>query len=227
MLIIFDLDDTLIDTSGCITPLKLEDALKRMVEAGLDLPSFPEALEMLRRLDDSSESARHTLAEFLEINHIDNKFLDIGIKEVYGDLPPDLPVFARDQALEVLLELKDLHELALVTIGKPEQQGWKMKKAGIDSTIFSKLIVSEERNKKLHYQAIAEELGFRETEVVVCGDRIAIDLSPARELGFKTVHMRWGRGLNGSGPKSDVDYTITELAEMREIISGLMSFSSF
>ena len=102
-----------------------------------------------------------------------------------------------------------------------------MKKAGIDSTIFSKLVVSEERNKKPHYQAIAEELGFERGEAIVCGDRIAVDLSPARELGYKTVHMRWGRGLNGAGPRSDVDYTITELVEIKEIIASLMSFSSF
>ena len=33
MLIIFDLDDTLIDTTGSITPVKLEQALTKMVAA--------------------------------------------------------------------------------------------------------------------------------------------------------------------------------------------------
>jgi putative hydrolase of the HAD superfamily len=227
LLIIFDLDDTLIDTTGCITPIKLEDALTRMVEAGLELTSFSEALEMLRRLDNTSHSAAHTLREFIEINHLEKKYLEIGLKEVYDTLPSEVPDFTRDKALEVLLELREMHEIALVTNGKSDQQLWKLKKAGIDSTIFSKLIVNEDGSKKPHYRAVAEELGFASTEVVVCGDRIATDLIPARELGFKTVHVRWGRGLNSVGMRNEADYTIVELVELLEIINSLMSFSSF
>lgn len=222
MLIIFDLDDTLIDTSGCITPVKLEDALRRMIEAGLPVPSFEEALEVLKRIDEASESSRHTLAEFLEILDAEPRFFDIGVKEIYENISPEIPVFPLEQAREVLTDLGAAHELALVTIGKPHQQLAKMKKAGIDSAIFSKIAVSEERNKKPHYQAIAEELGFLPSEVVVCGDRVSLDLSPARELGYRTVQMRWGRGANSSPSKGDVDYTISRLTEMKEIVSGLI-----
>ncbi len=220
MLIIFDLDDTLIDTSGCITPIKLEDALVRMKEAGLALPDMSEAKEMIKRLDESAESARQTLAEFLEICGADQKYLQIGVKEVYENISLDMPVFPLDNALLVLNELSALHQLALVTIGKREQQLQKMKKAGIDSTLFSKIVVSEERIKKTHYQTLVEELGFAPRDVLVCGDRIATDLTPAKELGFKTVHMRWGRGLSSAGAKSDVDYTISQLNEITEIIKN-------
>ena len=65
MLIIFDLDDTLIDTSGCITFHKLEDALEAMCSAGLILSDFSDSLELLRRLDSTSESAKEALSEFL------------------------------------------------------------------------------------------------------------------------------------------------------------------
>ncbi len=193
MLIIFDLDDTLIDTSGCITPIKLESALSRMVEAGLKVPNFEDALETLRRLDASAESARHTLSEFLEIlgTEEEDKYFKMAVEEVYGPISDDIPIFPLEQAIEVLLDLKGTHELALVSMGKMEQQLIKMKKAGIDSTIFSKIVISEERDKKPHYKKIVEELGYAPSDTLVCGDRISLDLVPAKELGCKTVHMRW------------------------------------
>jgi len=222
-LIIFDLDDTLIDTSGCITPVKLEMALARMMEAGLAVDDPVEALQLLKRLDTAAESARSTLSEFLEILGAEERFFQIGVKEVYGDLPADISIFPLEQAPEILMELKESHQLALVSIGKSDQQFTKMKKAGIDSTIFSKIVISEDRDKKPHYQTIVETLGYSPQETVVCGDRIAIDLSPAKELGYKTIHMRWGRGLSSIPvpSKSDVDFAISDLKQIREIISLL------
>lgn len=218
MLIIFDLDDTLIDTSGSIIPIKLKDALTRMIEEGLAVPSFPEALELLERLNQTAESSRHALSEFLNICDADNQFLEIGLKEIYHNISPEIAISTLPFAPELLAELKENHQLALVTIGFEGQQLAKMKKAGIDSSIFSRIVVTEERNKKPHYQAIISELGFNPHEVIVCGDRVSNDLAPAKELGFTTVHLRWGRGLTSQGLKKDVDYTILQLIDIKKII---------
>ncbi len=191
-----------------------------MVAAGLALPDFSEALDLLRRLNSFAESAKAALSEFIEIWGADKQFLEIGVKEIYEKLPEDLPIFPLDGAIETLLDLGQQHQLALVTVGKPMQQMEKLKKAGIDSRIFSKIAVTEERSKKPHYQMIVEELGYRPTEVIVCGDRIPIDLIPARELGFKTVQMLWGRGLNAIRTTENVDYCISELSRaQRDIVS--------
>jgi len=115
--------------------------------------------------------------------------------------------------------LSVFHQLALVTVGIYDRQLLKLKKAGIDTALFSKIIVTEERNKKTHYQTIIDELAISPSEVVVCGDRIPIDLTPAKELGLKTIHMRWGRGLNSYGNKGDVDYAISRLIELKEILN--------
>lgn len=218
MFILFDLDDTLIDTSGCITPIKLQDALRRMVAEGLVIADMGEALEMVRRLDETAESAKHTLAEFLEIQEADPRFLEIGVKEVYENISPDIPVFPFSDAVELLSELAVHHELVLVTQGSEELQRNKMKKAGIDMHLFSKIVVCGAEGKKIHYQSIVEERGVEREDVIACGDRIAIDLTPAKELGFTTVHVRKGRGKHSTGPKSDVDYSILELQELREIL---------
>jgi len=227
LLVIFDLDDTLIDTSGCITPHKLEDALRAMIGSGLEVVHFQDSLDLLKRLNASAESSPAALAEFLEILDAKAPLLEVGKQELATALPADLPIFSLDGAVEVLTELAEDHKLALVTVGVHSLQMEKLKKAGIDSGFFSKIAVSESRDKKTHYQLIMEELEYSPSEVVVCGDRVAIDLLPAKELGFKTVHVRWGRGLNSHGKEREVDYSISDLRQLKEIVTNLMSFSSF
>lgn len=221
MLIIFDLDDTLIDTTGSITPHQLERALHKMVEAGLKVGHFEEALTTLKRMDLASESARQTLKEFLELVDGDPEFLKMGEEIVYGELPEDLTVFPLEYATAVLDSLRETHELALVSMGKPHQQLLKMKSAGLDSTIFSKIVISENEDKKPAYQAVIEELNMIPEKTVVCGDRVKRDLTPAKELGCRTIQMQWGRGLSTTKNSADVDFTIRKLSQIQEIIDSL------
>jgi putative hydrolase of the HAD superfamily len=221
LLIIFDLDDTLVDTSGCITPVKLKDALARMCEAGLSCGEMHLAESEMRRIDQTKLSSEETLKEFLSKVGADDRFLQIGLKEFKENLKIDMPVHQVEGAAEILDGFKETHTLALVTIGRRETQLEKLKKAGIDLSLFSRIAVLEEKNKKFHYQKIASELGFLPSEVIVCGDRIHIDLTPAKELGFKTVHIKRGRGLNSLLPQSDVDFTISQLSEMKDIIKNV------
>lgn len=218
MLIIFDLDDTLIDTTGSVTPYQLERALHGMVDSGLTVGNFEEALETLLRMDLSSESSSQTLKEFLELVDGDPKLLAVGEKIVYGELPEDISVFPLEHASEVLEALKEKYLLALVSKGKPHLQLLKLKNAGLDSTIFSKIVISDQEDKKSSYKKVLEELNMTPDKTMVCGDRIKRDLEPAKELGCKTIHMLWGRGLVSTGASSNVDYTIRNLSQIKEII---------
>jgi putative hydrolase of the HAD superfamily len=220
LLIIFDLDDTLIDTSGCITPIKLEEALRCMVEAGFYLTDYEEGLKQLRRINEGAESGKEALAEFLEI-HNGEKYFELGVKELYEHFPLDCPIFPFDGVIETLKNLAQTHHLALVTAGFSEYQHWKLKKTGIDSTFFSKIAVCEQGSKKNHYKLIFDELGVSRKDVVVCGDRILKDLTPAKELGFRTIHMRKGRGKNGPKRVHDVDYSVNEFYEIPEVITSI------
>jgi len=220
-LIIFDLDDTLIDTSGSLTPQRLEAAFERMIEAGLSVPDRSAALEFLKRLNETAESARAALSEFIELVDGDERLYSLGVAEIYDVFPEDSVVFPLEDALAVLEEVRQMHRLALVTLGKESHQLLKLKKAGIDSTIFSKIVVSEDRDKKPHYIKILKEMGYAPQETVVCGDRIGVDLTPAKELGCRTVHMQWGRGSGLKSTSRDVDFTITELKKIPDILAKL------
>jgi putative hydrolase of the HAD superfamily len=227
LFIIFDLDDTLIDTSGCITPVKLEKALQCMVEEGLELGDFQKGLEQLLSLDRKSESAKSALEEFMEINDFDSKFLPLALHEVYSSFSEEIPVFAVEDAVEVLANLSYDHKMAIISIGKPELQMWKLKKAGIDSSLFCKIIVLEEKNKKKYYEELIQELNLSPSDVIVCGDRIPVDLAPAKQLGCKTIHMKKGRGLHSVGSEREVDFTITHLSQISKVLAEISKNPSF
>jgi putative hydrolase of the HAD superfamily len=226
LLIIFDLDDTLIDTSRGLTPQQLKKALHRMKDQGVYLGDFSKAENVLLRLNETASSAKHAILEFFEINQLDCKYFDMACKVVYDEISPDISIEPSDGALDVISVLFESHKLALVTVGVQHLQLMKLKKAGIHSHFFSKIVVTQERNKKLHYKAIIEELDFDPSDVLVCGDRIEVDLSPAKELGLKTVQMLSGRGLHCKGNKEDVDYRISHLSELIKILTQVSSITS-
>jgi FMN phosphatase YigB (HAD superfamily) len=190
-----------------------------MIRAGLDVSDENEALTLLKRLDQTAGSARESLSEFLEIMDGKEQFYSIGEQIIYGDFPSDMVILPLDDVPEILQDLRARHKLALVTVGKKDLQLKKMEKAGIDSSIFSKIIASEDRDKKPHYQTVVEELGFTPKETIVCGDRVTVDLTPAKQLGCKTIHMRWGRGLrHPPTSRADVDFAVTEFKHIKDIL---------
>lgn len=221
MFIIFDLDDTLIDTSRVITPIKLKQALEAMQKEGCFIPDFQEALGQLLALNEKAESAKDALKEFVFLRKAAEKFFLLGIDVVYSPLEENFSVSPTEGAIDLLSYLCGEHNLAIVSIGKEAQQLFKMKKAGIDSRFFYKIILSEERDKKKHYQQLMKEWGVTASEVIVCGDRILLDLLPAKELGCTTVHIKQGRGVHSKGPPGSVDFTIENLVEFTDVLGRI------
>ncbi len=214
-MIIFDLDDTLIDTSGCVTPLKLKAALALMI--GLERSDFDRQLEDLIAINKRVFKTPHALEEYGKRNKIAPEAVAQGIQALYDPLPSQFAVSCTPNAKEILKYYSSRYPIALVTGGHPPFQLDKLKKAGIEPSIFSKIAIPEDSVKKPFYSDFAKEFSKDPSQVWVCGDRIPMDLAPAHELGFRTVHMRWGRGLQ-LGFEPWIDYTITELSELRNII---------
>lgn len=216
MLIIFDLDDTLIDTSGCVTPFKLRQCLKRLQQEGLKLDSFEKSYAELEAINRRCLTSRKALEQFLHERgalHL----LPGAIEEMNGPLPSDFQVLTTPYAKEILNYLARKAPLALVTGGFPPFQKEKLEKAGIDSSIFSKIDIPKDSVKKPCYKGLVEQFAVETKRVFVCGDRISLDLQPAYELGLQTIHMRWGRGAQG--PTEDwVHYAISDLRELKGII---------
>ena len=216
MLIIFDLDDTLIDTSGAITPHKLKEAVLFLLERE---SKFDIELEYAKLSEINSRSLKtpHAIEEYGTLKGASKEKITKAISFLSEPLPLEFTVPCTPFAKEILKYYAERYKLALVTGGHPPFQLEKLKKAGIEPSLFSKIAIPEDSIKKPFYSDFAKELGVHPSEVWVCGDRIPMDLKPAYELGFKTIHMKWGRGKQFKN-EPWIDFSISTLSELKDII---------
>lgn len=217
MLIIFDLDDTLIDTSGFVTPFKMRQCLQRLIREGLPISDFDKAYAELLAINAQSAKSKDALTHFIAERGGALALLEPVMAEMITPLPQNFIVPTTPHAQEILSFLAPLHTLALVTGGHPPFQMEKFEKAGIDRAFFSKIAIPEDSIKKPFYEGIMKEFSIPPDQVLVCGDRIAMDLLPAFELGCKTVHMRWGRGAIVETEKW-IHHAISDLTELKRIV---------
>lgn len=216
MLIIFDLDDTLIKTSDCITNVLLERCLVAMVRKGFKIQDFHKALTDLKRINQEVSNTEEALKKFVAYRQEGLEFIAVAQTQI-ANLTLDMPIFPLESAIEMLHSLKKKkHILCLVTIGKNSLQRQKLEKAGIDPILFSKIIVSEDKNKQPHYERLLAEFAYSPSQVLVCGDRVTADLEPAIRLNCKTVHILSGRGLSTKERTSQakITYRISSLIEL-------------
>jgi putative hydrolase of the HAD superfamily len=216
-LIIFDLDDTLIDTSGSVTPQKLKACLMRLKAEGLRFGDFARTLEELTALNKRCLKTKDALQQFVDAQGGEPRHLKAALDELVAPLPVDFKIPTTPHAKEILEYVGKNHILALVTGGHPPFQREKLEKAGIEPSIFSKIAIPEDSIKKPYYEGLLREFSIPPNQAWVCGDRIAMDLVPAYELGLKTVHMRWGRGANIQTEKW-IHHSINDLGELKGII---------
>jgi len=214
--IIFDLDDTIIDTSGSITPKFLEKALRAMMAQGLIIDDFSAAAKKLFDLNKKVSSSSEVLDHFLKGQKKSDKWKELGMR-VFCKENLDFPFDMTPDARNTLLLLSQRVTMHLVTIGDDEFQRLKLEKAGFEEGFFSTISVCE-NNKYLVYQRLIEEFSYKPAEVLVCGDRIERDLVPAKELGCQTAHMRWGRGRVEASGHEAVDFVIEGLGELLGVV---------
>lgn len=220
MLIIFDLDDTLIDTSNEIGPYQLRRTLNSLIDQGLEISNRSQAHLQISFLHQKLKSSTKAIEYFLYSLDASKKYFDIAEEEMNKLLPQDFKVNGVKDVDSVLKKLQTDHILCLVTIGKKDYQLQKLQKAGIDPVLFSKIVVSENKIKKNHYKALFEEFKFDPLETVICGDKIDIDLAPAKELGSYTV-QKLKANQDSEGSKNYIDFKIKEIKEIIPIIQTL------
>ena len=215
MLIIFDLDDTLIKTTECIAPYKL---LKSFESVDRKFRDF----QMLKRLSLGSFGSKEALIEYLEVYNYpyagQKKILDFFIND--KSLPNVIEFLPG--AIELIKQLIPEHDLVLVTRGKKEFQIQKIEKAGLQKQYFKEIIVVETGTKFASYKNIQDNYKRDGSEILVIGDRVEWDLAPAKKLDFNTVHIKSGRGIWEDKTKDDmIDYQICSLNQLSDIIEEI------
>ena len=196
--LIFDLDDTLLDTSGQLIPKASEEACLAMVQAGLNTSEAECMKEKARFI---SANPRHALYHHL-VNHFglrqDCKFTReevkaIGARTFYQrDVNPNICLFGG--ARELLLRLKSKYQLHLVTSGNPATQMSKIAILKLES-LFSSIHIADSNmaeRKLLSFQKILSTTNADPRKCLSIGNRLNSEIADSKQLGMKTCWIRFG-----------------------------------
>jgi putative hydrolase of the HAD superfamily len=221
--VVFDLDDTLIDTSGQLLEPAHREAAEAMVRAGLCA---------------SVEAVARRRMELATLRPGED--LDAIVAEDFGSPgDPALIAAARKAFFERRIERLDaLPEVAavlaalraagrrrfLVTAGHEPTQRRKLELCGlIDVFDGAGFVPSDAPDKGPAIEKVLAEHGLRAESVLVVGDRLDRDVEPARRLGCWTARVDRGEGRH-QRPQNrwqQPHYTIPGVEALEAVIADI------
>lgn len=189
--LIFDLDDTLMDTCGQLVPEAHRQACLAMQAAGLAVP-LDELLQTRLQLIRSQPRAD----------------IDQLLAAHYGCQTPAVaraghqayfnPVFERLQPFpgvpELLAGLSQEHSLYLVTSGYAETQARKVAALNIGHWFedIGYIPVQAQQGKQQYFSELIQSRSYHPQDVVIIGDRINNEIVAGNRLGCPTIWIRQG-----------------------------------
>ncbi len=216
MLIIFDLDDTLVDSWNGTMQVKFKEVVAFLSSKGVEAN-----FEKLWEINGHASNGNEALDKFFDFEGIkDKELIKEAIELYYTEPNTDFSIRLVDGAKELLENLKN-HTLVVVTQGEEKWQIEKFSKSGLDNSLFSKIIVTPKYDKGDCYSELLKEFSVSASNSLVVGDKYKTDLLPAKKLGMKTAHIKWGRGKILVPKEGEVDYIIGNLKELQGIIENL------
>ncbi|AZZ37888.1 HAD family hydrolase [Bdellovibrio sp. qaytius] len=199
--IAFDLDDTLLDTTGLLVPQASQDAFQILIDAGLslDLKTCEEQrLSLIRTIShkDVFKKLAHEHG-----NSATQAAVELANKAFYHPrLPEKLDLLPG--ALENLNILSQKYNLYLVTAGFQDAQSAKVNSLGI-SHFFKKIFVVNSLNAEKKFTAfkmILDGENIKANELLCVGNSLSSEIKDARQIGAWACYFEFGED-RGSVPK--------------------------
>jgi len=198
----------------------MERTFLSLVDQGLALDNVEHALKNLLLTQKKTKKSLCVLQEFLDSVSANEKFYSIAEEKMNALLPDFFEVRCFDGVKKVLENFSKKVPICLVTKGVEEYQEQKLKKAGIDRAIFSKIIVTREKNKKIHYTKLMKY--FDSQKLIACGDHVDGDLVPAKQLNGTTIYVgESNRPLDKDALKY-LDYRVEHFFQVEPILEKLI-----
>ena len=220
--VLFDLDDTLIDTTTAEyrAICKFKEHFKEF-----NLINKEEFAKLWHKItEDLSE--RYHKGEFsfeeLRIRRMKDLFsnfnIEINDEEAREIFKRYIELYEKEWTLfgdttKLLDELKGKYKLAIVTNGNSENQRKKIEKTGLDK-YFQEIIVSSEvgcaKPNKQIFEIACNKLNVNSEECMMIGDKFKVDVEGSRNFGMTSV---W---VNRKNENINYEYEIKELNELWE-----------
>ncbi len=219
--IIFDLDDTLVDTfTSLITPLESE-AADEMVAAGMGESDSSRVRELILQLrkDDPDRIEELLLEKFPQA---EGKAIQAR-RAVFTHASPDT-LQIESAVKDMLRELSMRYDTYLVTTGRTEFQNRKLDQLGIRELFkgIAVLASGSEETKESWMESLMRGR-YHPQSVIVVGNRLDNEIKAGNRLGMITVWVKYGEG-SGLSPSDDSgrpDYTIYNIKEFPELLSKI------
>ncbi|MBP1913024.1 TIGR02253 family HAD-type hydrolase [Thermococcus stetteri] len=223
--VLFDLDDTLVDTTK-LAELARKNAVENMVRHGLPVDfntAYSELLELINEYGSNFGKHFDYLLRRLDLPQ-NPKWIAAGVIAYHNTKFAYLRSVKNSK--RVLLELKrEGYKVAVVTDGDPIKQWEKILRLELDE-YFDDVFISDylgvkKPHPKIFLKAL-KKLGVKPEEAVMVGDRLYSDIYGAKNVGMTTVWFRYGKYRDREMEYVEyADFTIERLEDLLRIIRGL------
>lgn len=123
-----------------------------------------------------------------------------------------------DGAAELLKHLSDRYIVCVASNASHDQQSARLQKAGMEQYVdkfFVSCTLGADKPSKEFFDLCFEQLpGVMPNEAIIVGDSLSADMSGGRDYGIVTCWYN----PHGKPPVDWVDYTVSDLAEIKNIL---------
>lgn len=229
--VVFDLDDTILDTSGTLIPVAARRAIETMLQA-MNLQDDPSKW-ISKRIDILRADPRADV--WLKLAGGNETIAETGRRAFFAypvELLPDEAIRTTPGAFEILAWAEKRATLHLVTSGDLVTQRKKVERLGIGHFFESIQVVTAkhalapatiyEPTTATKYEAFAK-IQTRYPDVP-CGDflsignRVDTDLGEAKRHDWKTAWIRYGEHANLT-PQNQFEIPDFEVASLADLLS--------
>jgi len=231
-LLVFDLDDTLLDTTALFTRIK-QRFFEHLVRAGLNQQQIETEYE---RIDETniarfgyiSErtiiSLRETMESLYPQHGIPFSQPDLEILATVGssglyEVPGLMPY-----AASLLSWCKERFRLALLTRGSISYQQVKLQVSGLGSSFESAKVVPAK--SETAFAELLRSLNVPPSRAVSIGDSARFDIVPALSIGMRAIHVRYSRsGIQWNHDREAPDHPVAicaarNLEDVQVVLEG-------
>jgi putative hydrolase of the HAD superfamily len=226
--ILFDIDDTLYSTTEFARRART-NAVRAMLQAGLDLPEEVVLRELDEVLAEFSSNHEHHFDKLLQrlrpqcLQRTNAALIVASGVAAYHDTKfRELAPF--DDVYPLFSDLRRIGmRLGIITHGWTVKQAEKLVRLGLVPYLDPRAIFISEQigiskpNPKLYMTAV-RDLGLEPGEVMYVGDSPEHDIAPPRSIGMITVWARRAAKRTLAGTGIEPHHTIASFDELRRIL---------
>lgn len=228
--LIFDLDDTLMDTWGQLVKVALTEACNAMIRAGLktDIDTAVAFRSALYKEDPRCDFWKALVEKFgvnegIEASAVseigDHSFHHRNVKEEIRLFPG---------AREMLERLQNSYKVSLVTAGSYKTQTQKVSRLDIE-ILFTEIYCVDPSQGMTKLDAFRKILNLSSDDAgtyLVIGNRLDHEIRMGKSLGMDTCYMKHGEyiHMSPSCPEEEADFVIGDITDLEHLLEMPESF---